>query len=64
MSSYPEQMKSKPAEYERWKNYYVNVRQVLEQGQELAVKPEQAREVVRVIEAVRESAATGNVVSF
>lgn len=41
-----------------WREYYRNIAAVLLRGEELAVKPEQAREVMRVIEAVLQSAET------
>ncbi|GBC96082.1 scyllo-inositol 2-dehydrogenase (NADP(+)) [bacterium HR16] len=42
-----------------WREYYRNIARVLLQGEELAVKPEEAREVIRVIEAALQSAETG-----
>ncbi|MCS6830469.1 MAG: Gfo/Idh/MocA family oxidoreductase [Armatimonadota bacterium] len=45
-----------------WREYYRNIAAVLLQGAELAVKPEEAREVIRVIEAALLSAETGEVV--
>lgn len=42
-----------------WREYYRNIARVLLQGEELAVKPEEAREVIRAIEAALQSAETG-----
>jgi scyllo-inositol 2-dehydrogenase (NADP+) len=41
-----------------WSEYYRNIAGVLLHGEELAVKPEQARQVIRVIEAALQSAET------
>lgn len=41
-----------------WREYYRNIAGVLLRGEELAVKPEQAREVIRVIETALRSAET------
>ena len=41
-----------------WSEYYRNIAGVLLRGEELAVKPEQARQVIRVIEAALQSAET------
>ena len=45
-----------------WKVYYQNVSAALLDGAELAVKPEEIRRVVAVLEAVAESVRTGEVV--
>jgi predicted dehydrogenase len=45
-----------------WKSFYRNIADVLVDGSELAVKPEEVRRVVAVLEAVAESARTGEVV--
>jgi scyllo-inositol 2-dehydrogenase (NADP+) len=42
-----------------WREYYRNIAGVLLRGEELAVKPEQAREVIRLIEAALRSAQAG-----
>ncbi|MGQ9487862.1 MAG: Gfo/Idh/MocA family oxidoreductase [Armatimonadota bacterium] len=42
-----------------WRDYYRNIADVLLHGKELAVKPEQARDVIRVIQACLQSAETG-----
>jgi predicted dehydrogenase len=42
-----------------WKAYYQNISDVLNKGAELAVKPEEVRENMRLIDAVIESAETG-----
>ncbi|GIV19937.1 MAG: oxidoreductase [Armatimonadota bacterium] len=42
-----------------WREYYRNIAGVLLRGEELAVKPEQAREVIRIIEAALQSAQAG-----
>lgn len=47
-----------------WREYYRNIAGVLLRGEELAVKPEEAREVIRVIEAALQSTATGKPVSL
>jgi scyllo-inositol 2-dehydrogenase (NADP+) len=41
-----------------WSEYYRNIAGVLLRGEELAVKPEQARQVIRVLEAALQSAET------
>ena len=41
-----------------WKSYYQNVADVLLKGGELAVKPEEARRVVAVLDAAAESLST------
>ena len=48
----------------RWRCYYENIADVLLRGAELAVKPEEAAEVVRVIEAAMRSAESGQAVEF
>ena len=45
-----------------WDQYYDNLYEVLTKGAELAVKPEQVREQIRVLEAVKQSSETGQVV--
>lgn len=45
-----------------WKSYYQNIADALVDGKELAVKPEEIRRVVAVLEAVQQSAKTGAVV--
>jgi len=42
-----------------WKAYYQNISDVLNKGAELAVKPEEVRENMRLIDAVMESAEKG-----
>jgi len=42
-----------------WKGYYQNISDVLNKGAELAVKPEEVRENMRLIDAVIKSAETG-----
>ncbi len=46
-----------------WRQYYRNIAKVLNEGAELAVKPEEAREVVRMVEASLKSAETGQPVN-
>jgi len=46
-----------------WKSYYRNIADVLLRGAELAVKPEEARRVVAVLDAAEESVRTGASVS-
>ena len=48
----------------RWRCYYENIADVLMNGAELAVKPEQAADTVRVIEAAMRSAETGQCVDL
>jgi scyllo-inositol 2-dehydrogenase (NADP+) len=45
-----------------WKSYYRNIADALVDGAELAVKPEEIRRVVAVLEAVNQSTRTGQVV--
>jgi scyllo-inositol 2-dehydrogenase (NADP+) len=45
-----------------WRAYYRNIAETLLDGAPLAVKPEQVRRVVGVLEAVQRSADTGEVV--
>lgn len=45
-------------------NFYDNVYQVLREGRELAVKPEEARDVIRLIEACQESSRTRRAVKI
>jgi predicted dehydrogenase len=47
-----------------WVDYYRNIADVLLRGAELIVKPEETREVVRVIEAAHKSAVTQKPVRF
>ena len=47
-----------------WKSYYQNIADVLNRGVELAVKPEELYDVMRVYDAAMESAATGEVVTL
>ncbi|MFC1717632.1 Gfo/Idh/MocA family protein [Candidatus Poribacteria bacterium] len=46
-----------------WRDYYVNISQVFNEGAELAVKPEEVRESIAIIEAAIESAETGKSVA-
>ena len=48
----------------RWRCYYENIADVLLRGGELAVQPEEAALVVRVIEAAMSSAASGQAVEL
>lgn len=45
-----------------WKSYYQNISDVLNDGAELAVKPEEALRAMRVFDAAMESSETGEVV--
>jgi scyllo-inositol 2-dehydrogenase (NADP+) len=45
-----------------WKAYYQNIADTLVEGKDLAVKPEEIRRVVAVLEAVEQSARSGEVV--
>jgi scyllo-inositol 2-dehydrogenase (NADP+) len=45
-----------------WKSYYQNIADVLIQGAELAVRPAQVLQVMRVYDAAMQSAETGQVV--
>lgn len=45
-----------------WKSYYQNISDVLNHGAELIVKPEQALQAMRVFDAAKQSARTGEVV--
>lgn len=47
-----------------WKAYYQNISDVLNKGAELAVKPEEVRENMRLIEAIIESAEKGSSVKM
>ncbi|GIV15674.1 MAG: oxidoreductase [Armatimonadota bacterium] len=47
-----------------WREYYRNIARALLQGEDLAVKPEEAREGIRVIEAALQSAESGEPVSL
>lgn len=55
-----EQVTERTIDSERgdWSEYYSNIAGVLLRGEKLAVQPEQAREVIRVIEAALQSAET------
>ncbi|MEZ4734194.1 MAG: Gfo/Idh/MocA family oxidoreductase [Caldilineaceae bacterium] len=46
----------------RWRSYYENIRDVLTDGAELAVKPEEVRRVMAVFDAALRSAQSGQVV--
>ncbi len=50
------EVESVPSE---WRDYYVNISQVFDNGAELAVKPEEVRKGIVLIEAAIESAETG-----
>lgn len=45
-----------------WEAYYRNIHAVLTQGAELAVKPQEVRKVIQIMDAIRESAETRRVV--
>ena len=47
-----------------WRDYYVNVSQVLNTGAELAVKPEEVRKAIVITEAAVKSAKTGKSVKI
>ena len=47
-----------------WKSYYGNISDVLNEGAELAVKPQEAYQVMRVYDAAMTSAETGQVVAL
>jgi scyllo-inositol 2-dehydrogenase (NADP+) len=47
-----------------WTAYYRNIADVLLEGEELAVRPEEARRGVVLLEAVQESVRTGMTVRF
>lgn len=47
-----------------WKSYYKNIADVLNDGAELVVKPEEMRNVMQVYDTAMESAATGQTVQF
>jgi len=47
-----------------WRDYYVNISQALNEGAELAVKPEEVRKSIAIIEAAIKSAETGESVSL
>ena len=47
-----------------WKSYYQNISDVLNEGSELIVKPEQVYRAMRVYDAAMRSAETGQVVTF
>lgn len=47
-----------------WKSYYKNIADVLNNGAELVVKPEEMRKVMQVYDAAMESAETGLTVRF
>lgn len=54
---------SLPVEKTDWHAFYRNVSRHLLEGEELAVKPEQARLALRIIEAAFESGATGKAIN-
>ena len=45
--------------WSQWRDYYVNISQVFNEGAELAVKPEEVRKVMVIIEAAIKSVKTG-----
>jgi predicted dehydrogenase len=47
-----------------WRDYYRNISAVLNEGAELAVKPEEARDAVLMVEASVRSAETGQPVKI
>ena len=47
-----------------WRAYYQNVADVLLKGAKPAVRPEEAREVVRIVTAAMRSVETGRVVAL
>ena len=47
-----------------WREFYRNFAAALTQGAELAVKPEEAREVIRLVEAALQSAETGQLMTL
>jgi len=47
-----------------WRDYYVNISQVFNEGGELAVKPEEVRRVMVIIEAAIRSAETGEAIKI
>ena len=47
-----------------WKSYYQNISDVLNRGAELAVKPDQVYRAMRVYDAAKRSAETGQVVTL
>ncbi|MYB66611.1 Gfo/Idh/MocA family oxidoreductase [Candidatus Poribacteria bacterium] len=47
-----------------WKSYYKNIADVLNNGAELVVKPEEMRKVMQVYDAAMESAETGQTIRF
>ncbi len=47
-----------------WKSYYKNIADVLNDGAELVVKPEEMRNVMKVYDAAMESSETGQTVRF
>ena len=47
-----------------WQEYYANISAVLNKGAELAVKPEQVRKAIQIIEAAFRSAETGEAVKI
>lgn len=47
-----------------WRDYYVNISQVLNEGAELAVKPEETKKAIGLIEAAIRSAETGESVKM
>jgi scyllo-inositol 2-dehydrogenase (NADP+) len=53
-----------PTEAGDWRAFYINVRDVIRGSAELAVKPEECREALRVLLAAEESAREGQAVSL
>jgi predicted dehydrogenase len=47
-----------------WRSYYRNISEVLNKGAELAVKPQEVYEAMRVFDAAMQSAETGEVVKL
>ena len=47
-----------------WRDYYVNISRVFNEGAELAVKPEEVRKGIAIIEAAIKSAETGETVKL
>lgn len=45
-------------------SYYDNIHDVIREGKELIVKPEQSMDLMRIIEGAIESNKTGNTVRF
>jgi len=47
-----------------WKSYYQNIADVLNDGKELAVKPEEVHTVMQILDAAKDSQETGEVVTI